>query len=78
MQESERPNYLYSIGFGSTYFRKVNKQEKFVVDYSLKDGNKFLTGCHVHEDKILVTRPWKEHGTNLVSLKEETSHRILA
>ncbi len=70
---------LYSMGLRPTYFRKVNEQEKFVVDFSLKDGNKFFTGCYVHEDKeILFTHQWKEYCTNLVSLKEETPSRTLA
>ena len=67
------------MGLRPTYFRKVGEQEKFVVDFSLKDGNKFLTGCHAHGDKeILFTHPWKEYCTNLVSLKEEASSRVLA
>ena len=72
------PITYIQFGLGPTYFRKANEQEKFVVDFSLEDGNKFLTGCHVHGDKILVTCQWKKHCTNLVSLKEEISHRILA
>jgi hypothetical protein len=70
---------LYSMGLRPTYFRKVNEQEKFIVDFSLKDGNKFFTGCHVHGDKeILFTHKWTEYCTNLVSLKGDASPRTVA
>lgn len=69
---------LYLMGLRPTYFRKVDEQEKFVVDFSLKDGNKFLTGCYVYGDKeILFTHHWKEYCTNLVSLKGETFSRTI-
>ncbi|MDE1766740.1 MAG: hypothetical protein KGI27_10785 [Thaumarchaeota archaeon] len=70
---------LYSMGLKPTYFRKVNEQEKFVVDVPIKSGNKFVLGCYVHGDSdILFTHQWKEYCSGLVSLKEESSSRTIA
>jgi hypothetical protein len=62
---------LYAIGLKPTYFRKIDEQEKFVVDFPLKIGGKFLIGCYAHGDKeILFSHEWKEYCTNLTPLKE--------
>ncbi len=69
---------LYSIGLRPTYFRKVDEQERFVVDFPLKNENKFLLGCYVHGDKeILFTHQWKEYCTSLTPLKKDTAARTL-
>ncbi|MDE1727333.1 MAG: hypothetical protein KGH89_08755 [Thaumarchaeota archaeon] len=61
---------LYSMGLRPTYFRKIDEQEKFIVDFPLKDGDKFLIGCYAHGDKeIFFTHPWKEYCSSLISLK---------
>ncbi len=71
---------LYAIGLKPTYFRKIDEQERFIVDLPLKVADKFLIGCYVHGDKeILFTHEWKEYCTNLKPLKEnEISSRTLA
>lgn len=71
---------LYALGLKPTYFRKIDEQEKFVVDFPLKVGEKFLIGCYVDGDKeILFIHEWKEYCTNLKPLKEnEISSRTLA
>jgi hypothetical protein len=69
---------LYSMGLKPTYFRKINEQEKFVVDFPLKTGTGSTLGCFVQGDnEILFTHQWKEYCSNLVSLKD-TSLRIIA
>jgi hypothetical protein len=70
---------LYTMGLKPTYFRNIDGQERFVVDFPLKTGDKFLIGCYAHGDKeILFTHHWKEYCANLMSLKEnETPPRNL-
>ena len=70
---------LYSVGLRPTYFRMIDAQEKFVVDFPMKIGTRFLLGCYVHGDKeILFTHEWKEYCRNLKSIKEqETEARTL-
>ena len=68
---------LYSIGLKPTYFRKVNEQERFVVDFPLKTDNKSTLGCFVQGDReILFSHQWKEYCSNLVSLKDASSRTI--
>jgi uncharacterized protein YdeI (YjbR/CyaY-like superfamily) len=71
---------FYAMGVKPTYFRKMDEQEKFVVDIPLKVGNKFLIGCYAHGDKeILFTHEWKEYCINLKPVKEnEIPSRSLA
>ncbi len=62
---------LYTLGLKPTYFRKINDQERFVVDFPLKVGDKFLIGCYAYGDKeILFTHGWKEYCSNLKPLTE--------
>ncbi len=70
---------LYWMGLRPTYFRKVDEQEKFVIDFPIKMGAKWSLGCYVHGDKqILFTHEWKEYCTNLKPVKEkETQSRTL-
>ncbi len=69
---------LYSMGLKPTYFRKVNEQERFIVDFPLKTGNKSTLGCFVQGDnEILFTHQWKEYCSNLVSLKDASSRTIV-
>lgn len=68
---------LYSLGLKPTYFRKVNEQERFVVDFPLKTDNKSTLGCFVQGDhEILFSHQWKEYCSNLVSLKDASSRTI--
>ncbi|MDE1829145.1 MAG: hypothetical protein KGI25_02365 [Thaumarchaeota archaeon] len=70
---------LYSMGLKPTYFRKVDEQEKFVVDLPIKKGNEFTLGCYVHGDReILFTHHWKNYCSGLVPLKEDASSRTIA
>src|SRR3989475_12154248 len=39
---------LYWMGLKPTYFRKVDEQEKFVIDFPIKMGAKLSLGCYVH------------------------------
>jgi hypothetical protein len=70
---------LYGLGLKPTYFRKIEEQEKFVVDVPLKVDGKFLLGCYAHGDKeILFSHEWKEYCTNLKPFNEsEIPSRIL-
>jgi hypothetical protein len=70
---------LYSMGLKPTYFRKIDEQERFVVDLPLKVDGKFLLGCYAHGDKeIIFLHEWKEYCTNLKPVQEnETSTRSL-
>lgn len=68
---------LYSMGLKPTYFRKVNEQERFVVDFPLKTDNKSTLGCFVQGDReIFFSHQWKEYCSNLVSLKDAPSRTI--
>lgn len=63
---------LYSMGVKPTYFRKIEEQEKFVIDLPLKIDSKYLVGCYLHGDtEIIFSHEWKEYCTNLRSLKEK-------
>lgn len=70
---------LYRLGLKPTYFRKIDEQEKFVVDIPIKRDGKFLLGCYAHGDKeILFSHEWKEYCVNLKPFKEkEIPSRIL-
>ena len=70
---------LYTMGLKPTYFRKIDEQERFVVDLPLKVGGKFVLGCYAHGDKeIVFSHEWKEYCTNLRPLKEnENSSRSI-
>jgi len=70
---------LYSMGLKPTYFRKVNEQERFVVDVPIKNGEKFVLGCYVYGDKeILFTHQWKDYCSSLSPVKEDASSRTIA
>ncbi|MGI0046009.1 MAG: hypothetical protein ACREBB_02310 [Nitrosotalea sp.] len=70
---------LYLIGLRPTYFRKVEEQERFVVDFPLKSGDKFSLGCYTHGDKqVLFTHQWKEYCLNLVPISgHDTPARVI-
>ncbi len=57
---------LYSMGLKPTYFRKIDEQEKFIVDFPLIVDGKNVIGCYLHGDKeILFTHQWIDYCTNL-------------
>lgn len=59
---------LYLMGLKPTYFRKINEEEKFVVDFPLKLDGKNMIGCYLYGDKeISFTHQWIEYCTNLKS-----------
>ena len=65
---------MYSMGLKPTYFRKINEEEKFVVDLPLVKGKHAVLGCYVHGDKeVLYSHQWKDYCSNLDSLKEDSS-----
>jgi hypothetical protein len=70
---------LYDMGLKPTYFRKIDEQERFVVDLPLRVGGTFVLGCYVHGDKeVVFSHDWKEYCTNLRPLKEnEISSRSI-
>ena len=68
---------LYSMGLRPTYFRKVDEQEKFVVDFPLKIDGKNVIGCYLHGDKeISFTHQWIDYCTNLKPTSNPESKRI--
>jgi Uncharacterized conserved protein (DUF2203) len=70
---------LYSMGLRPTYFRKVDEQEKFVVDFPLKMDGKNVIGCHLQGDKeILFTHQWIDYCTNLPPTNNLGSTRSFA
>ncbi len=70
---------LYSMGLKPTYFRKVDEQEKFVVDFPLHVDGKNILGCYLHGDKeILFTHNWIDFCTNLKSTNNPESKRSFA
>ncbi len=70
---------LYSMGLRPTYFRKIDEQEKFVVDFPLKVDGKNVIGCYVHGDKaISFTHQWIDYCTNLKPTNNPESHRSFA
>lgn len=67
---------LYSIGLRPTYFRKIDEQEKFVVDFPLKIDGKNVIGCYLHGDKeISFTHQWIDYCTNLKTTNNPDSKR---
>lgn len=67
---------LYSMGLRPTYFRKIDEQEKFVVDFPLKVNDKNVIGCYLHGDKeILFTHNWIDYCTNLAPTNNPESKR---
>ena len=67
---------LYSMGLRPTYFRKVDEQEKFVVDFPLKVGDKNVIGCYLQGDKqISFTHQWIEYCMNLKPVNNSDSAR---
>jgi hypothetical protein len=70
---------LYSIGLRPTYFRKLNDQEKFVVDIPLNIDGKNLIGCYLQGDKeILFTHQWIEYCANLKPITNPELKRSFA
>ena len=67
---------LYSMGLRPTYFRKVDEQEKFVVDFPLQIDSKNVIGCYLHGDKeISFTHQWIDYCTNLKPTNNPESKR---
>ena len=67
---------LYSMGLRPTYFRKVDEQEKFVVDFPLRIDSKNVIGCYLHGDKeISFTHQWIDYCTNLKPTNNPESKR---
>ncbi len=70
---------LYSMGLKPTYHRKINEQERFVVDIPIKSGDKSVLGCYVQGDReVLFTHQWKEYCSGLRAVKEDGSSRNIA
>lgn len=67
---------LYTMGLRPTYFRTVDGQEKFVVDFPLKVDGKNVIGCYLHGDKeISFIHQWIDYCTNLKSSNNSDSTR---
>jgi hypothetical protein len=67
---------LYLIGLGPKYFRKIDGQEKFVVDIPLHFDGKNVIGCYLYGDKeMLFTHQWIDYCTNLKSINNSESKR---
>jgi Uncharacterized conserved protein (DUF2203) len=67
---------LYAIGLKPTYFRKMDEQEKFVVDFPLKVNDKNVIGCYLHGDtEISFTHQWIDYCTNLKPVNNIESKR---
>jgi len=68
---------LYTMGLRPTYFRTIDGQEKFVVDFPLKvDDGKNVIGCYLHGDKeISFIHQWIDYCTNLKSSNNSDSSR---
>ena len=70
---------LYSMGLKPTYFRKVEEQEKFVVDFPLCLDGKNILGCYLHGDKEMsFTHQWIDYCTNLKPVSNPESKRSFA
>ncbi len=70
---------LYSMGLKPTYFRKVEGQEKFVVDFPLYIDEKNILGCYLHGDKeISFTHQWIDYCTTLKPVNNPESKRSFA
>jgi hypothetical protein len=70
---------LYLMGLRPTYFRKVDEQEKFVVDFPLQLDGKNMIGCYLHGDKeISFTHQWIDYCTNLKPVNNPESKRTFS
>ncbi|MGI0066231.1 MAG: hypothetical protein ACREAT_05665 [Nitrosotalea sp.] len=70
---------LYSMGLKPTYFRKVEEQEKFVVDFPLSVDGKNVLGCYLHGDnEILFTHQWIDFCVHLKSVNNPELKRSFA
>lgn len=70
---------LYSMGLRPTYFRKVDEQEKFIVDFPLLVDGKNVIGCYLHGDKeISFIHQWIDYCSNLKSVNNPESKRSFA
>lgn len=70
---------LYAMGLKPTYFKKIDGQEKFVIDFPvIVDGKKVL-GCYMHGDtEISFTHQWIEYCVNLKSVNNSEAKRSFA
>ena len=67
---------LYSMGLKPTYFRKIDEQEKFIVDFPLIADAKNVIGCYLHGDKeISFTHQWIDYCTHLKPVDNTESKR---
>jgi len=67
---------LYSMGLKPTYFRKIDEQEKFIVDFPLIADAKKVIGCYLHGDKeISFTHQWIDYCINLKPVGNTESKR---
>lgn len=70
---------LYAMGLKPTYFRKVDEQEKFIVDFPVIVNGKNALGCYLHGDnEISFTHQWIDYCTNLKSVNNPESKRSFA
>ncbi|MDE1727556.1 MAG: hypothetical protein KGI02_06010 [Thaumarchaeota archaeon] len=70
---------LYSMGLKPTYFRKIEEQEKFVIDFPLYVDGKNILGCYLHGDKEMsFTHQWIDYCTNLKPVSNPESKRSFA
>ena len=67
---------LYAMGLRPTYFRTVDGQEKFIVDFPMIVNGKNVLGCYLHGDKeISFTHNWIDYCTNLKHVNNPESKR---
>lgn len=70
---------LYLMGLRPTYFRKMDDQEKFVIDFPLKVGGANVIGCYLYGDKeISFIHQWIDYCTNLKPLNDSELKRSFA
>ncbi len=70
---------LYSMGLKPTYFRKVEEQEKFVVDFPLNLDGKNVLGCYLHGDKeVSFTHNWIDYCVHLKPVNNPELKRSFA
>ena len=70
---------LYLMGLRPTHFKKMDEQEKFVVDFPLYLDGKNVIGCYLHGDKeISFTHQWIDYCTNLKPVNNLESKRTFA
>lgn len=70
---------LYAMGLRPTYFRTVDGQEKFIVDFPIIVNGKNVLGCYLHGDnEISFTHNWIDYCTNLKSVNNSESKRSFA